>query len=96
MDDRDGGDQYLRYQLDYWSRPKRCSLWRVDGDTREVSFELDLPSRGDTCFPEAIALGDGLFLVFNYTSPLDGEDLAWQRGQGGETWVYWVVVDLTP
>ena len=94
MDDRDSGDQYLRYQLDYWTRPKRCSLWRVDGDALEVSFEVDLPSRGDTCFPEAIALGDGLFLVFNYTSPLDGEDLAWQRGQGGETWVYWVVVDL--
>lgn len=94
LEDRDGGDQYLRYQLDYWSQPKRCSLWSVDGDGLEVTHELDLPSRGDTCFPEAIALGDGLYLVFNYTSPLDGEDLSWQRGQGGETWVYWVVIDL--
>lgn len=91
----DTSDPYLRYQLDYWTRPKRCSLWRVDGDELEVTHELDLPSRGDTCFPEAIALGHGLYLVFNYTSPLAGDDVAWQVGQGGETWVYWIVVDLS-
>jgi hypothetical protein len=90
----DTSDPFLRYQLDYWTRPKRCALWRVDGDGLEVTHEVDLPSRGDTCFPEAIALGDGLYLVFNYTSPFDGEDIAWQVGQGGETWVYWIVVDL--
>jgi len=87
--------RFLRYQLDYWTRPKRCALWRVDGDTREVAFEVDLPSRGDTCFPEAIELGEGLFMVFNYTSPLDGADLSWQVAQGGPTWVYWVVLDLS-
>ena len=84
----------LQYQADYWLHPKRCSLWRVDGETRAVAFEADLPSRGDTCFPEAVALGDGLYLVFNYTSPLDGEDVGWRTGQLGETWVYWTVVDL--
>ena len=34
-------------------------------------------------------------MVFNYTSPLEGEDLSWQRAQGGPTWVYWVVLDLS-
>lgn len=94
LDDLPFSDRFLRYQLDYWSKPKRCSLWRVDGTGLSVEFEADLPSRGDTCFPEAIELGEGRFLVFNYTSPLDGEDVAWQVGQGGETWVYWVVVQL--
>lgn len=87
--------QSLQYQAEYWLHPKRCALWRVDGDALEVHHEVDLPSFGDTCFPEAIALGDGLYLVFNYTSPLDGEDLGWRDGQLGATWVYWVVVDLS-
>lgn len=94
MEDVPPEDRFIRYQLDYWSRPKRCALWRVDGDALEVSFEADLPSRGDTCFPEAIALGEGRFLVFNYTSPLDGPDVSWQVAQGGATWVYYVVVQL--
>lgn len=87
-------DQYRNYQLDYWTYPKRCSLWRVDRDTLTVDLAVDLPSSGDTCFPEAIPLGDRRYLVFNYTSPLDGEDLSWQVAQGGPTQIYWLVLTL--
>jgi hypothetical protein len=27
-------------------------------------------------------------VVFNYTSPLDGPDVTWQRGQAGHTLIY--------
>ena len=87
-------DQYTRYQLEYWGKPKRCSVWRVDPVAREVGAWVDLPSRGDTCFPEAIPLGGGRFLVFNYTSPLDGEDVGWATGQTGPTLIYRTVVSL--
>lgn len=94
-DDLEPSERYLQYQVAYWSTPKRCSVWRVDGDALAVTHAFDLPSRGDTCFPEAIPLGDGLHLVFNYSSPFEGDDLTWQVAQGRETWVYWVVVDLS-
>jgi len=85
----DGGlshrDKLLRYDLDYWQHPKRCSLWRVDPDTLAVEFVLDLPSRGDTCFPGLIAEDDRTYQVYNYTSPLEGADLAWLDGQFGPT-----------
>ena len=92
--DLPSNERSLRYQLDYWTRPKRCSVWRVSPTTLSVDLALDLPSRGDTCFPEAIDLGGGRHLVFNYTSPLDGDDVSWQVGQGGDTWIYWVILHL--
>jgi len=81
-------DAFLQYSLDYWERPKRCALWRVDPDALTVDFVLDLPSRGDTCFPSAIPTGEDSYHVYNYSSPLDGPDLGWLLGQGGVTNIY--------
>jgi hypothetical protein len=92
-DELSHADQYLRYQGAYWFEPKRCSLWKVDPTERSVAFVLDLPSRGDTCFPDALDLGDGLFEVWNYTSPPDGPDIDWIDGQNGTTGIY--RIDLT-
>jgi hypothetical protein len=92
-----GGDmaaQYYRNSIDYWQRPKRCSLWKVDPDTRTVAFVQDLPGRGDTCFPDAVDNEDGSIELFNYTSPLDGDDLSWIAGQEGLTSIYRVHVDF--
>ncbi len=88
MDDLSAASQTLMYQADYWQHPKRCSLWEVDPEALVVEFLMDLPSRGDTCFPSAIDQGDGSFLVYNYTSPLDGEDVSWLEGQQGQTIIY--------
>ena len=86
--------QTLAHELDYWLRPKRCSLWRVDPESLEVEFVLDLPSRGDTSFPALVPLGGGRYLVYNYTSPLDGTDPFWLQGQLGPTLIYSVVLTL--
>lgn len=93
-DDLDHADAYLQYQAAYWFAPKRCALWRVDAGSRSVSFVADLPSRGDTCFPDAVPRGDGLWEVYNYTSPLDGPDVDWITGQGGDTRIYRVDLQL--
>ncbi len=87
---RDDGhvEQTLAYSAAYWGEPKRCSLWEVDDVSLEVSFILDLPSRGDTCFPSALDEGGGRWMVYNYSSPVDGPDLSWLEGQLGVTYIY--------
>lgn len=93
----DHSNRYVLNQLDYWDRPKRCSLWRfVPGEDR-IAFVLDLPSRGDTCFAAAIPTGspDELAL-YNYSSDVEGPDIGWQDGQAGNTYVYRHVLRFTP
>lgn len=83
-------EAYLENQLAYWKDAKRCSLWKVDTDTLEVTLYLDLPSKGDTCFPEVLPVdGDpDSFHVYNYSNELDGEDYDWLDGQLEPTNIY--------
>lgn len=85
--DDDPATLYWRYQIEYSNDPKRCTLWRVDPATKTVHEGLDLPSRGDTCFPDRRELGGGVHQIWNYTSPLDG-DPTWIEGQQGDTLIY--------
>lgn len=94
-DDLTLAEKYLFYQLTYWQAPKRCALWEVDPQTRTVHWILDLPSKGDTCFPEAVELGDDL-LVYNYSSDPEGPDVSWVEGQKGLTGIYRQILDFTP
>ncbi len=80
-DDLDPALQHLIYELDYWIKPKRTSLWEVDPATLSVSFVLDLPSRGDTSFAGLVPAGENEYLVYNYSSPLTGPDYFWLWGQ---------------
>jgi hypothetical protein len=80
--------QHLIYELAFWIAPKRTSLWEVNPDTLEVSFVLDLPSRGDTSFAGRVPLSDDTDLIYNYTSPLDGPDYFWLWGQLHPTEIY--------
>ena len=89
--------QTVMYQLDYRNRPKRCSLWRYDQATDRIVFVLDLPSRGDTCFPSMIQSGTpGDLVVYNYSSDVDGPDVPWGTGQEGPTYIYRHVLQLSP
>lgn len=82
----------LSYQADYWRRPKRCSLWRVDPDKLEVTFIDDLPSKGDTCFASVIPMSENQYMLYNYTSPVDGPDVSWNNGQLGKTLIYRILL----
>lgn len=94
-DDLDARDRYFTYQGAYWNTPKRCAVWTVDPATRTVTWVADLPSRGDTCFPEALEpTPDGRVVLYNYTSPPDGPDLSWIEGQTGPTEIWRVEVQL--
>lgn len=81
--------RYARNEIDYIARAKRCALWRFDRATQKLAFVLDLPSRGDTCFPAAIAGVDAHELVvYDYSSDLDGPELPWAAGQRRPTFIY--------
>jgi hypothetical protein len=88
--------QTAAYQLDYWRYPKRCALWKVDADSLAVTWQADLPSRGDTCFPAVADAGEDQVAIYNYSSPVDGPDLPWLAGQLGKTLIYRSVVRLHP
>jgi hypothetical protein len=88
MDELSPEARTKRYLVEYSFTPKRCSLWKVDPDALSVSFVLDLPSRGDTCFPSALDAGEREMTVYDYTSPHDGEDLDWFVAQGRPTIIY--------
>ncbi len=76
-------------QVNYSLTPKRCALWRYVQDEDRFAFVMDLPSRGDTCFP-AVIEGDapGEIVVYDYSCDIDGPDLRWLQGQRGRTYVY--------
>lgn len=69
--------QFAAYDGAYASTTKRCSLWSIDPKARTFKPLVDVPGWGDTCYPSIIRRHDGRYLVYNYTSPLDGPDQPW-------------------
>ena len=87
-------EQRNKYEIEYSFAPKRCSVWEVDPENLSVNFILDLPSRGDTCFASHIPLGENDYLIFNYSSPIDGPDYKWIEGQANPTYIYSLILHL--
>lgn len=79
----------VKNQLDYIVTAKRCSLFHYVPSEGRFAFVLDLPSRGDTCFPSVLRTErpDELVL-YNYSSDIDGPDVAWSVGQRRPTYIY--------
>lgn len=91
-DDLSPAERTRRNLLAYSNAPKRCALWRVHPDEQRVDFVLDLPSRGDTCFPGVVQRDAHTFHVYNYSSPPEGPDFIWLQGQGNHTLIYRVTL----
>jgi hypothetical protein len=92
----DHANQTFENLVAYSNEPKRCSLWRFVREEMRIAFILDLPSRGDTCFPGAIeGATTEEIVVYNYSSPIDGEDVDWNVGQNGPTNIYRSVLRFT-
>ena len=83
------------YQLLYWVTPKRTTIWRVDPESLDVTPLIDLPSRGDTCFPAIVRNGPGDYTLYNYSSRLDGWDRPWVAGQLGRTAIHSFTLRVT-
>jgi hypothetical protein len=69
-------------QVNYSLTPKRTALWRYLQAEDRFAWILDLPSRGDCCFPAVLpGSAEGEHVVYDYSCALDGPDLPWLRGQ---------------
>jgi hypothetical protein len=91
-EDLDVLERRMQYALDYWTRPKRTAVYRVDRSERRIEHLVDLPSAGDTAFPSIHRLDAHRFLLANYTSPLDDPDIGWLEGQAADagTRIYFI------
>ncbi len=86
----------IRYQTNYIGKAKRCALWRYVQGEQRIAYLMDLPSRGDTCFPAILRTTDPEEIVlYNYSSDIEGEDVAWARGQEDPTFIYRHVLRFT-
>lgn len=87
----------IENELAYITTAKRCSLWHWDQEADQLSFVLDLPSRGDTCFPSLLDADDPTHVViYDYSSDIDGPELPWSAGQRRPTYVYRHELEFTP
>jgi hypothetical protein len=79
----------IQNELAYITTAKRCALWRWIKSEDRLGFVLDLPSRGDTCFP-AMLRGDdpSRVVIYDYSSDIEGPELPWSAGQRLATYVY--------
>jgi len=83
-------------QAAYSASRKRSALWEIDPESLEVTWLADLPSRGDTSFGAVLpGRAAGQFTVVDYTSPLDGPDTSWIRGQLGRTEIVATEVEIS-
>jgi len=86
---RSGSLRTIENELAYITSAKRCSVWRWVKPEDRLAFVLDLPSRGDTCFPSRIEAADPTHVViYDYSSDIDGPELPWSAGQRRPTFVY--------
>jgi hypothetical protein len=82
------------YQALYSATPKRTALYEVHPEQGALTWLADLPSAGDTAFAGGVPLGEGRWLIANYTSPPDRGWWPWVLGQTRPTSITAVEVDL--
>ncbi|HYP86804.1 MAG TPA: hypothetical protein VEQ59_01590, partial [Polyangiaceae bacterium] len=86
---RSGAWRIIENELAYITTAKRCSVWHWIKSEDRLAFVLDLPSRGDTCFPSKLDAEDPSHVViYDYSSDIGGPELPWSAGQRRQTFVY--------
>jgi len=95
-----GGGRLMRTlwnQVNYSLTRKRTALWRYVQDEDRFAYVMDLPSRGDCCFPAVIdGENSDERVVYDYSCALDGPDLPWLSGQRGATFIHRHVLRFEP
>jgi hypothetical protein len=89
------GIESLYYLARYWWTPKRTALYLIDKTALTATPILELPGRGDTAFPGLVPLDANRYLMYNYTSDLNGKDRVWMSGQLHKTFIYSTVITFS-
>jgi hypothetical protein len=84
-------------QVNYSLSRKRTALWRYVKEEDRFAWILDLPSRGDCCFPAVLpGATANEQVVYDYSCALDGPDPVWLSGQRGNTYIHRHVLRFSP
>ncbi len=79
----------IQNELAYITTAKRCAVWHWNKADDRLGFVMDLPSRGDTCFPSQLeGTEPDKVVIYDYSSAIDGPDLPWSAGQRRDTYIY--------
>ena len=86
---RGGALGTIQNELAYITTAKRCAVWHWIKAEDRLGFVMDLPSRGDTCFPSKLDGDDpSRVVIYDYSSDIDGPELPWSAGQRRNTYIY--------
>lgn len=81
----------LQYEYTYYFHlAKRTALYWYDAEKKDWVHNLTLPSTGDTAFPSAEPLGNGEYLLANYSSSLANPNWSWRDGQQNRSGIYFM------
>jgi len=57
-------------------------------------FSWTCPRAATLAFRDLFQADPHTYVVYNYSSPLEGDDVSWLKGQGGPTSIYRMVFSL--
>lgn len=69
------------YLVRYSLTRKRTALYKLDKKKLELIPVMDFPSRGDTAYAGIVQLTKDKYLIYNYSSDIQGFDWSWLGGQ---------------
>lgn len=82
----------------YSLRPHGTALWKLNRDTAQLEWLMDLPGCGDTAFPSIVKISPHTYLILNYSSPLEEDCTNWPWIEGQVhpkgTWIYSVTIEF--
>lgn len=68
--------------VSYSFRRHGTAMWRLNRQTAQLEWVMDLPGCGDNAFPSIVPLGNHSYLILNYSNPFDlCPEWSWIYGQ---------------
>jgi hypothetical protein len=80
------------YLVRYSLTRKRTTLYKLNKELLTLEPVLDFPTRGDTAYAGITEISPTSYLVFNYSSEIDGFDWSWLGGQLTGSNIYSMIV----
>jgi hypothetical protein len=78
------GYNLTRYSL----TPKTTALYKLNKQTKDFEWVIDLPGCGDNAFPAITKKNENSYIVLNYSNDFENPNISWLTGQLSKTFIY--------
>lgn len=83
------------YNLTRYSfTPKTTALYKLNTETKDFDWVMDIPGCGDNAFPAIVSAGENKYYILNYSNDFDNPDRIWFTGQLGKTFIYYITLSF--